>query len=327
MAKSLKTIVIGTLLNEMSDGIVRTGVRIAQAAGASPWLVHSYALPAFPSELGSADGTWIEEQLKSLREALVDQARRTGLTNLEGFRPGQLRLEMGPAQEQIVELARRIQADLIIVGTAGGGILHRAFVGATADGVIRKASCPVLVVRPESAFPPARVEIPVDLSPISANAFRQGLDFLAQLGVPLAETEALFILNPLEVGGSLQFTPEQIERFASDELRRFLAANGEGVSPGLARVRTGYPQDEIVSILEQRKADLVVLGTHGRRGFERLLLGSTAAAVMHRAPCSLLVVPPDASLRHESERGEVRTGADWEFVADEEPALADTASN
>jgi len=317
--KNLKTIVIGTSLKDTSDAIVRTGVRIAQATGAAPWLVHSYALQAFPSEFGAVDAVWMEEQMKGLREGLVEQGRETGLADLPGFGPGQLRLEIGPAHQQIVELARRVQADLIVVGAAESGALHHALMGATADGVIRMAPCPVFVVRPEAAFPPVRVEIPVDLSPVSSHAFRRGLEFLARLGVPLAETEALFILNVLEARGSLQFSAGQIEHFAQDELRRFLEENGQAGSLGLARVRTGYPRDEILAVLEERRVDLAVLGTHGRRGFERLMVGSVAAAVMHRAACNLLVVPPATGEQREAveRQGEDRVGSDWRFVFDE----------
>jgi universal stress protein E len=315
---SLKTIVIGTSLSEASDDVVRTGAAIARAAGATPWLVHAYSMQVLPPELGVVDAGWLEDYAGALREKLAQQAQRTGLTGLPGFGPGQLHLTMGsPAYREVVELARQVQADLIVVGDAEVGALRRAFFGATADGVIRHVSCPVFVVRSASTFPPSRVEIPVDLSPIAANALRSGLDFLAQLGAVQAETEVLFVLNPMEVAGSLQFTTEQVERFTLDELRRFLRANG--ASPELARVRTGYPSSEILSVLEERQADLAILGTHGRRGFERLILGSVATGVMHHAACNLLIVPPGPRLRQEAveERREELVGADWTYVSDE----------
>jgi nucleotide-binding universal stress UspA family protein len=187
----------------------------------------------------------------------------------------------------------------------------------------------VLAVRSEDVFPPNRAEIPVDLSPISANALRQGLDFLAQLRVPLNETEVLFVLNPLEVGGSLQFTPEQIQRFAGEELQRFLAANVlKSARPQAAQVRTGYPREEILARIAERQADLAVLGTHGRGGFERLVIGSVAAEVLRSASCNLLVVPPEASQLHDlaTERTEEPVGADWSYVSDEAPAAAVKAS-
>ncbi len=316
MSDTFKTIVIGTSLSATSDDIVRAGIAIAEAAGAVPWLVHAHSRPDSSSEMfGAVDGKWMAEYEETLRDRLVQQAQRTGLTALPGFGPRQLHSVMGSSHGEIAELARRERADLIVLGASESGALHRLLLGSTADGVIRKAPCPVLVVRSADAFPPARVEIPVDLSPISADALRQGMDFLRQIGAERAEKEALFVLNPLEAEGSLQFTPDQVEGFALDALRRFLRAND--ASPGLGRVRIGYPAEEILATLEERRTDLAILGTHGRQGFERLMLGSIAQGVMRRATCNLLIVPPSAQPRQEAARESTRVGADWKFVSDE----------
>lgn len=317
----MKTIVIGTSLSGASDEAVRTGVAVAEATGASVWLVHAYVPPALGTELAGLQGVWLEQQAEILRGQLVEQARRTGLAGSAAFRPDQLCPVMGAPVREIMALARKVKADLIVVGAVEGGALHRIFLGSTADGVIRKASCPVLAVHAASAFPPTRVEIPVDLSPLSAKALRHGLRFLAQLGVASAETEALLVLNPAEVARALHFTREQFERFASAELRRFLEENSSGAPPRLARVRTGDPREEILAVLAQRKVDLAILGTHGRTGLDRLTLGSVAAEVMHDAGCNLLVIPPKASPEVEFEAAEEKLqGADWTFVSDEAPA-------
>jgi universal stress protein E len=320
----LKTIVIGTSLTEASDGVVRTGVALARATGASVWLLNAYLpyLPHLPFTFpfgGSTDAQLIEEHVRDVRKQVVEQARRTGLSVFPGFSPAQARLVAGAAHREIVELARRVQADLIVMGAREGG---EGSLGSTADRVIRKSPCPVFVVRSETSFPPTRVEISVDLSPISVNALRQGLNLLVEIGATLSETEVLFVLNPLEVAGSVQFTPEQIQRFASEEMHRLIAANTpEGKHPGLQRIRHGYPQQEILAALDERRADLAVLGTHGRSGFERLMMGSVAAGVLRRANCNLLIVPPDESQQNEPARepAEELTGADWNYVSDEHP--------
>ncbi|HYX25462.1 MAG TPA: universal stress protein, partial [Thermoanaerobaculia bacterium] len=198
MPETLKNVIIGTALTEVSDGVVRSGAAIARAAGASPWLVHGYLPPALPPEAGPVDGLLIERQIVELRAALAQQAERTGLADLPGFKADQIRPLMGSPAREIVDLARQVRADLIVVGAADGGALHHLVLGSTANGVLRRAPCPVLVLRSESAFPPTRVEIAVDLSPISAYACRRGLSFLADLGVPLAETEVLFVLSQFE---------------------------------------------------------------------------------------------------------------------------------
>src|SRR5689334_362820 len=170
--KTLKNIVIGTSLTEQSDSVVRTGLAIAKATGATPWLIHAGSILLDPSGAG-VDATWSEKNWNNLRELLDQQALRTWLAALPGFRPDQVRLVIGAPHREIVELARSVQADLVVLGAAESSHM----LGSTADRVIRKAPCPVLAVRSEAAFPPIRVEIPVDLSAASANALRQGLDF------------------------------------------------------------------------------------------------------------------------------------------------------
>jgi nucleotide-binding universal stress UspA family protein len=291
MPAPLTTIVIGTSLSEVSDEIVRAGAAVARASAAAVWLVHAHPPTALPPETGAGDGQLFEQQVEILRDLLAKQASRTGLADAAGFDPGRLHLMMGSPPRVLLELAREAQAGLLVLGAVEGGTLHRILLGSTADGVTRKAPCPVLLIRSAAAFPPLKVEIPVDLSPCSGNALRQGLDLLASLGAA-PEAEVLLVLNPLELAGSIHFTSDQIERLAGEELARFLAENGPSPVPLRTRILTGYPREAIVSALEERQVDLAILGTHGRGGLERLMLGSVASEVVRHANCNLLVVPP-----------------------------------
>jgi nucleotide-binding universal stress UspA family protein len=85
------------------------------------------------------------------------------------------------------------------------------------------------------------------------------------------------------------------------ELQEFVettlaGARGTTSEPGKVswstHVRVAEPAEAIVNLATELRTDLVVLGTHGRSGLERLLLGSVAEAVVRRAPCPILVVPP-----------------------------------
>jgi nucleotide-binding universal stress UspA family protein len=317
MSKNLKNLVIGTTLTAESDWIVRTGAAIARATGAVPWLVYAYNLQAFPSELGAFDNAWIEEQTEILRQRLDRQARETGLADLPGFGPDQACLSLDTPHHAIEDLARKVRAGLIVVGASEGNALQRAFLGSTADRVIRKAPCPVFVVRAGTTFPPSRVLVPVDLSPVSAGALRFATAFLREAwGGKMVDLETLFVLNPLEVEGSLQFTPDQIERFAGEELGRFTQMNAPAAHTS-HQVLIGYPREEILREIEDRRADVVILGTHGRSGFERMMIGSIASEVLQRARCNIVVVPP--ALTAEGLPDET---ADWNFVSDETPVTA-----
>jgi nucleotide-binding universal stress UspA family protein len=319
MSESLNTIVIGTSLSPASDGVVRAGVAFAAATGATAWLVHAYSSEVFLAELGEEAEDWKEVLEETLRDRLVRQAERTGLARLPGFIPAHLRLAKGGRAWAIVDAARHLGARLVVMGAEGADSARTAPhpVGSTVDGVIRQSPCPVLVVRSKAAFPPARVEIPVDLSPISAHALRQGKAFLARLGAQDAATEVLFVLSLYEQMSLVHFTAEQIERFALGELHQFMAVNG--AADDRAQVRTGLPAADIVGGLEQQPVDLVIVGTHGSRGYDPFLLGSVALEVIHRTACNLLVVPPEALAavpRVESVpvRRPPLAGADWKLI-------------
>jgi hypothetical protein len=129
------------------------------------------------------------------------------------------------------------------------------------------------------------------------------------------------------VAGSTHFTRNQIERFAREELLRFIAANGSGHPPHLARIRNGYPREETLAVLRERQVDLAVLGTHGRGGMERLAIGSVASEVMHQAACSLLIIPPETTVEREDvPREQPSRSADWTYVSDETAVRPPAAS-
>ena len=77
---------------------------------------------------------------------------------------------------------------------------------------------------------------------------------------------------------------ELVERFAKD-----LAAKGFKVSTSIVQ---GEPRSKIVDVARNWHADLIFVGSHGRRGLERFLMGSVSEAVVHHAPCSVQVVRP-----------------------------------
>lgn len=285
MSEVIRTVLVGTSLDDDSEAVARLGAEAARAAGATLHLVHAFSpLPAEGWGLSPEAGEFLLAEEDRLRAALAAQASRVGA--------GGHSLETGPSQRVVCELAERLEAGLIVLGASTGGPLAR-LLGSTADRVVRKARRPVLVTRGDLRLPPARVLAPVDLSPLSGQTFRRGLDLLRTLGggMPLPLVEALFVLSVVQRQTSPQFTPEQVDRMAAEELERFVVSQAEGVEVR-RRVRTGNVREEILAELAETGADLVMIGTHGRGGFDRFVIGSVAADVLREAPCSVLVLPP-----------------------------------
>jgi nucleotide-binding universal stress UspA family protein len=312
--KPLRNILIGTSLSEESDHIVRMALALTHAAGASAHLVHAFTPPGsfggFPAEYRLDDAEWIEAEKAVLRERIESQIRRAspaGLNRVHGY------LEEGAPHRILARMAEELKPELIVVGAVEEHDRRLRPLGSTADRVVRQARCPVLVVRPDASFPPARILAPVDLSDLSGSVLRCGLDLMEQAGVLDAAAEALFVLGPAEA--SIHFSPDQITYLARQELKRFGEAQAPGV-PLERKVRSGMPWEQILLEAKETKADLILIGTHGGTAIERLLLGSVTSDVLREARCSVLVVPPETARSGLEELEMRRADADWTWVSD-----------
>ena len=306
MLKKIETVLIGTSLTEESDHVVRAGLKVARAAKARVVLAHAfppymvYGGAPYVPELPSV----VEVQKESLRRKMEGQAHLLGIHPEE--RAGTF-LELGPAHQMLIETAQKTNADLIVVGAAEAPILAKMF-GSTADRVVRKATCPVLVVRRDLSMPPARVLLPVDLSILSAEALREGLEVLNLLARErgpentLPEVEALYVISDLDRHlFAPEEAPEKAEAYTREELGRFIVQHADDSAfEVVPRTVSGYVEDEILLRIREWEPDLVILGTHGRGGFERFLLGSVATRIVHNGGANILIVPP-AAARNQSE--------------------------
>lgn len=119
-----------------------------------------------------------------------------------------------------------------------------------------------------------------------------------------AESDALLYIShvgnstPAYIAGYYGFDPTPgLQEKISKENREQL----ESIKPTVERVRfehrylTGYPEEEIINLAEAEDVDLIVIGSHGRTGLSRLLLGSIAEAVIRRAACPVLTVKQPAN--------------------------------
>lgn len=295
--QDIRRVIVATSLSEASDPVLLAADTLARQADAELHVFHSILPPMgyYSSGMGAsvAYPEAVEGQEKWGRLQVEEQMARVGI----GQGKVSVHVETGSAHRTLLELADMLQVDLIVVGATEIVKPLVPLLGSTADRVLRKATCPVLVVKGEMQCSPARVLAPVDLSDLCEDSLRHGLHVLQQIrdGEP-PEVEALFVLSPVDREHSMQFTPEQIDNFAGEELARFLERLGDTYGAKVVpRLGSGQPRQEILDRLEEEPADLVVMGTHGRSGFERLLLGSVASEVVTRTPTNVLVVPPSAS--------------------------------
>ena len=139
----------------------------------------------------------------------------------------------------------------------------------------------------------ARVLCPTDFSLFSAHAFRHALALAHQFRARVKVVHVLPL--PANLGGP-EFLPMRLppsaeqRQHAAVEMRRFVEpALGSGVEV-TTEIREGQPWREILAAAQELPADLVALGTHGRSGFERFLLGSVTEKLLAILPCPTLTV-------------------------------------
>jgi len=203
----------------------------------------------------------------------------------------------------LARVAKEWKADLIMLGSHGRGAVGRLLLGSTARAVLRHAECSVEIVRrarPERlpySQDGMRVLIPTDGSEHAEDA----LESVANRPWPTNSEFRIIAVPeyPVLAGEYPYYPPEQVTDLVTTSRNHASesAIAGEAllVKAGLRTSREvtepkDTPAHAILAAAENWKTDLIVMGSHGRRGFDRLILGSVSEAVALHAGCSVEVV-------------------------------------
>ncbi len=193
----------------------------------------------------------------------------------------------------IVEYAARYDHDLVVIPTHGRDGLSRHLVGSVAEKVVRLSSVPVLTVRmrPDErlVFPYERLLVPTDGSPAAENAADRTLALAAALD---ATVHVLSVVDDSVLGPDVRSTiaGAESERIATEAVERVVAtADARGVET-VTHVEHGDPVETIHDRVDDDNLHAVGMGTTGRRGTDRILLGSVAERTVRTAPVPVLTV-------------------------------------
>ena len=198
----------------------------------------------------------------------------------------------GEPAEEVLRTAREFGADLIVMGTHGRTGLRRLLAGSVAEAVLRRAHCPVLALRagehPRGAERIRTILHPIELEAPSETALQAARSLARDHGARLV----LAFVAPLD----LMLNARSAVVLDIDEYRTALEnirarADGPDLKfPVEAQLARGDVAAEIFRLARETACDLIVMGTHGRRGLARVLMGSVAEAVLRGAPCPALAV-------------------------------------
>jgi nucleotide-binding universal stress UspA family protein len=197
----------------------------------------------------------------------------------------------------ILAAATKYGSDLIVMGTHARTGIARTFLGSTTEGVLRTSDVPVLTTRtstPAEASPFARLLVAVDDSDASDAAVAVAARLSHALGARLIIAHAADTTRLYENAGNYGFNPlplqEDIERESAAVVAHALEhASIPATTVDVALVE-GHPAAAILDAASTRKATAIVMGSHGRRGIRRFVLGSVAECVVRESDLPVLVV-------------------------------------
>lgn len=195
-------------------------------------------------------------------------------------------VDVGRPADRIRATADEKNADVIVLGGSDGTAVERLLLGSVSEEVVRSASRPVMVVPSDVTVGPVEAVLsPVDFSECSRASLRESARWAQRVG---ARLEVLHVLTPEGPVPPFSFGREvgdsgEIRERATAKLEELVAEVVPGELEVELLVEEGPPANAIRAVADERRPDLVVMGTHGRRGLEQFIVGSTALEVLRQA--------------------------------------------
>ncbi len=285
---SWKPIVVGVDASPEAAGAAALGARAAEEAGTSCHLVHA------------TRDVWATVQVLEgaveFRRALINQARAQVVSALRDKLPPtlveKLTVKLGRAPIVLKQAVTELDAELVVLGGKHHSALGRWLGGSTSLNVVRTTEVPVLVTA-GALSAVRRVLVAVDLSGAARPTLEAAERYTALFG---AELRAFSVLEPLPIIPEVPpvYDPTEYYAMSEDLLNREVWPLIK--APGVEKVvRYGMAVETILREATEWRADLLVVGSHGKGWAERVLVGSVTERLLSHLPTSLLVVPVPAA--------------------------------
>ena len=244
--------------------------------------------PAYPMMLPEV----AEEIYKTLEQSMREDGERL-LNRVQSLLPmhagpSTKHLRMGSPAETIVSMAEEQKADLIVMGARGLGPVKERLLGSVSHRILTLAHCATLIVNgPVKAM--KQILLPLQ-GPSDAEAairflqlkpFHDAVEFTLLTVLP--STEPPWPGNAAAAAASTEILEKQAESIESvAERLRSIGYQAHGVAV------VGTPSTMILQEATTLRSDLILMGTRGRQGITRFVLGSVSHAVLHKTPCPVL---------------------------------------
>lgn len=280
------TILVPTDGSSVAETAAATGIALASTFDAELHALHVQDVAELQPGAEDDDAGPLEGQGQQAVEAVTAMASDAGVDVATAFLTGD-----ADVHRAILNYVDEHDVDCIVMGTHGRTGVGRFVLGSVAERTLREASVPVLTVHGETAVPTAfdSVLVATDGSECSSLAVDHALEFADATGASL---HATYVVDDAVAwdGAGLAVAMDALEdagRTVLDEVAERAAEVDATVETALLR---GTPYRAIVEYAHEQDVDCIVVGTHGRTGMGRLLLGSVAERIVRLSDVPVLTV-------------------------------------
>ena len=250
------------------------------------WIKVLTVLPDYKGDLELIGISNIKETIEGPGEKLLAEARELAdredvhiLTNMA----------QGEPYDKIVHVADDENCDLIVMGRRGKHRLERELVGSVTARVIGYTSKDVLVIPDNAQMTRKNILLAMDGSPSSENAVDRAIELAREKSASLTALSVVYTNDEY-----LALAPGVVQELIDKAKAQLEIIKQKGQEAGVADinlvVKEGEAYEAIVSLALQKNIDLIVMGSHGRKRIESLLMGSVTERTIGYATCPVLVV-------------------------------------
>lgn len=284
---TLEKILYATDLSPGADDAGRRALQLARDHGARLRVINVVNAPVVNDDvmrrLRGRPGEMMTELAEATEAAMQERMLVLGVTDEDDIEYGCIQ---GQGHRQILADARNFGADLIVVGSHGERSLQEVLLGTTTQNLVHQTDRPVLVVKRPMDGPYQRVVVPVDFSKRTRSAL--------ELGASLAPGQKLHAVHAHNLDALDNVLRNRVERGEVERIKTEVTAERQqeldaflmscDVSPEQVdgHLRLGYAPEVLDRAVLEWKAQLVVMGTHGRNRLQDALLGGVARRVVHQ---------------------------------------------
>jgi nucleotide-binding universal stress UspA family protein len=285
----LENLLLSTDRSEFSEGAVREAINLAKICSSR---LFAMSVVETNPEYETIAPQLVEKEIEKARTYLASVRERASKENVNC----EIVVRQGEdSYRYVVDEAAKRHAEIIIMGRRGRTGLKRLMMGSVTAKVIGHAPCNVLVVPRAARVEMKNILVATDGSRYSDAAAMEAVGIAKRCGAKLTvisvvPSEAVSPFDIVHSEMQRDLITEREQKAAECNTKNIRDAAGKEGVGAEALIRQGKPYEAIVDTAKERNIDLIVVGSHGKTGFEKLLMGSVTERVIGLSPCAVLVV-------------------------------------